>query len=501
MKPPTSVSVAPPATADPPDVLRQSASEVDVLTTRPVESPEHQPKAQGDGEGGARFSEIPTTISTSVSTPAVDGRAPLGDASLEEGDLWGFLVLRIGCVTLWLTDYPLRHFLLIIGLVVIYALWWSGGWFYFFRFAMEHEEDIRLLVVSESAFVIWTPPFLMLLIGLGSLCAPPLWWGIRCVIYCSIVLIIVIYFLFRQQLNPLHKELFYWDGGRPNESGDPLATLAWVAGAVLLQFALFVVLSEPRVARASTSPTGGREIDVDHNRLSCRCRRAGWRPSATAERIAKARQTEPFLYRSVVKRWLKGMDYLTFIRLYKLLAVVGMAVDLITDAAVGVEISSWFQYDPWPRAFAICGYPKYPLSDDDEECVATTRSRLESEAQDLREEQGYLVVGSVILGLSLADFVSLFIHYGIRGSPSLCQHIWIVAFALLEVPILVLTIVWATEASNPMLFIVSAFFTLVTVSWRVGSFAWTIYVRWKNGTSATNTNHKVMRRRASGRRE
>ncbi|CEM39734.1 unnamed protein product [Vitrella brassicaformis CCMP3155] len=92
--------------------------------------------------------------------------------------------------------------------------------------------------------------------------------------------------------------------------------------------------------------------------------------------------------------------------------------------------------------------------------------------------------------LSLADFVSLFIHYGIRGFPSLCQHIWIVAFALLEVPILVLTIVWATVAINPIIFVVSAFFTLVTVSWRIGSFVWSIYMRRKNGTSATNTHHK-----------
>ncbi|CEM30280.1 unnamed protein product [Vitrella brassicaformis CCMP3155] len=73
-----------------------------------------------------------------------------------------------------------------------------------------------------------------------------------------------------------------------------------------------------------------------------------------------------------------------------------------------------------------------------------------------REEQGYQVVGLIILGLSLADFVSLFVYFSIRGSPSLCQHIWIIAFALLEVPILVLTIVWATAASNPMLFAVSA---------------------------------------------
>jgi len=93
MKPPTSVSVAPPATADPPDILRQSSSEVDVPMKRPAESSEHQPEAEGDGKGGTRLSDIPTTVSTSVSTPAVD------DASPEEADLWGFLVLRTGCVT------------------------------------------------------------------------------------------------------------------------------------------------------------------------------------------------------------------------------------------------------------------------------------------------------------------------------------------------------------------------------------------------------------------
>jgi len=56
------------------------------------------------------------------------------------------------------------------------------------------------------------------------------------------------------------------------------------------------------------------------------------------------------------------------------------------------------------------------------------------------------------------------------------------------VPILVLTIVWAPEAVNPILFIVSAFFTLVTVLSRVGPFAWSVYVRRKVGTAAKNTH-------------
>ncbi|CEM25066.1 unnamed protein product [Vitrella brassicaformis CCMP3155] len=200
--------------------------------------------------------------------------------------------------------------------------------------------------------------------------------------------------------------------------GMRFGALAWLAGGALLQLALFIVISEPRLIRASTSPTGGREIDVDHNRLSCCGRRAEWRPSATAEWIAKARQTEPFLYRSVTKRWLKRMDYLTFIRLYKLLAVVGMAVDFITDAAVGFQMITGLPERLWGRARSICMVDgKYPWSDYERECMDTTMSRLKSEAQ------GYGVVGFVILGLSLADFISLFIHYGIRGSPSVCQHI------------------------------------------------------------------------------
>ncbi|CEM30269.1 unnamed protein product [Vitrella brassicaformis CCMP3155] len=303
--------------------------------------------------------------------------------------------------------------------------------------------------------VTWASPSQVLLIGLGSLCAPPLWWGIRCVVYISIVLTILIYLSARQQF-----------GTAGDLSDDPLAALAWLAGAALLQFTLLVVISEPRVTRASTTSTGVKEIDVDHNRLSCCGRRAGWRPSATAERIAKARQTEPFLYRSVVKRWLKRMDYLTFIRLYKLLAVVGMAVDFMTDLAVGVELTSGSGLDQWR---SICGV------EWDWGCVNEVT-------------KGYGVAGYVIMFISWADFVSLFLHYSIRGSPSLCQHIWIVAFALLEVPILVLTIVWATEASNPILFVVPAFFTLVTVLSRVASFAWTIYLRRKNGTAVKNTH-------------
>jgi len=224
----------------------------------------------------------------------------------------------------------------------------------------------------------------------------------------------------------------------------------------------------------------GREIDVDHNRLSCCGRRARWRPSATAERIAKGRQTEPFLYRSVTKRWLKRMYFLTFVRLSKLLAVGGMAVDLITDLAVGVEFTSGIPISS--LAESICGFPDAPWSDADEECMTTAKSRLE------REYLGYQAVGFIILHLSLADVVSLFVHYGIRGCPSLCQHFCIAAFALLEVPILVLTIVWAMEASNPILFIVSAFFTLVTVLSGVGPFAWSVFVRRKIGATAKNTH-------------
>ncbi|CEM16695.1 unnamed protein product [Vitrella brassicaformis CCMP3155] len=59
---------------------------------------------------------------------------------------------------------------------------------------------------------------------------------------------------------------------------------------------------------------------------------------------------------------------------------------------------------------------------------------------------------------------------------------------MLEVPILVLTIVWATEAINPILFIVSAFFTLVTVLSGVGPFAWSVFVRRKIGATAKNTH-------------
>jgi len=368
---------------------------------------------------------VSTTVSTSVPAQAVDGRAALGDgdAWAEERSLWGFLVLRIGCVTLWLTDYPLRHFLLIIGLVVTYALWWWWGCFSVLLVILGYEGS---LFVDDPllAIVIFAPPPLMLLVGLGSLCAPPFWFTLSWVCTAS-----------------MPRDLRF---------GLRFGALAWLAGAILLQFTLFIVISEPRLIRASTSPTGGRETDVDYNRLSCCGHRAGWRPSPTAERIAKARQTEPFLYRLVVKRWLKRMDFLTFVRLYKLLAVVGMAVDFVTDAAVGVEM--------------LFG------------------------SQGLREEQGHIVVGSVILGLSLADFVSLFIHYGIRGPPSLCQHIWIAALALLEVPILVLTILWATEASNAMLFVVSAFFTLVTILSRVGPFAWSIYVRRKVRTAARNAH-------------
>ncbi|CEM29400.1 unnamed protein product [Vitrella brassicaformis CCMP3155] len=213
-----------------------------------------------------------------------------------------------------------------------------------------------------------------------------------------------------------------------------LGILAWVVGAVLVQFTLFVVLSEPRVVRASTSPTGGRDLDVDQDRLSCCGRRAGWRPSAKAERIAKARQTEPFLYRSVTKRWLKRVDYLTFIRLYKMLAVVGMAIDFLTDVAVGVELLFWSDFPSHREAHGL-----------------------------EREGQGIRAAGVIIVGLSMADFVSLSIHYAIRGSPSFSQHLWTTTFALLEVPILVLTIMWARKDINLPLFIVSAFVALVAV--------------------------------------
>ncbi|CEM25237.1 unnamed protein product [Vitrella brassicaformis CCMP3155] len=75
-----------------------------VSATRPAESLEYrsESEAEGDAEGGTGDK----------------------DASPQEADMWGFLVLRIGCVTFWLTDYPMRHFLLIIGLVLIYAVYW-----------------------------------------------------------------------------------------------------------------------------------------------------------------------------------------------------------------------------------------------------------------------------------------------------------------------------------------------------------------------------------------
>ncbi|CEM12931.1 unnamed protein product [Vitrella brassicaformis CCMP3155] len=250
----------------------------------------------------------------------------------------------------------------------------------------------------------------MVLVGLGSLCTPPLWWGILCIIYFFFVLAIV-----------LSGSIFstaVYVSLKPDPFGPGrFGTLAWVAGAVSLQLALFIVLSEPRIVRASTSPTGERKLDVDHNRLSCCGRRAEWRPSPTAERIAKARQIEPILYHSVVKRRLKRMDILTFVRFYKLVAVVGMAMDFITDAAVGLEFIRWSMVDTaWRRARSICGVPPIgsPWDDADEECFDTTRSRLEEEAQ------GHQTVGLIILGLSLADVVSLFLHYSIRGSPSLC---------------------------------------------------------------------------------
>jgi len=93
-------------------------------------------------------------------------------------------------------------------------------------------------------------------------------------------------------------------------------------------------------------------------------------------------------------------------------------VDFITDAAVGFQMITGLPERLWGRARSICMVDgKYPWSDYERECMDTTMSRLKSEAQ------GYGVVGFVILGLSLADFISLFIHYGIRGSPSVCQHI------------------------------------------------------------------------------
>jgi len=99
------------------------------------------------------------------------------------------------------------------------------------------------------------------------------------------------------------------------------------------------------------------------------------------------------------------------------------------------------------------------------------------------ETLGSEIVGYVISGLALADIASVFVHYAIRGSPSLCQHIWIAAFALLELPILVLTLVWAPGAVDPSLIAVSAFFTITTVSWRVGSFARKTYVCRRDGFS------------------
>jgi len=185
------------------------------------------------------------------------------------------------------------------------------------------------------------PPLVMLFVGLGSLFAPPLWCGIRCIIYFSIVLaiglsgrlfgVVVIVWLDLDGPGPFGEDLIGWLFG----------VLTWLAGAVLLQFTLLSVLQEPRVIRASPKPTGGRDLDVNTNRLSCCGSRADWRPSAMAELIAKGRQGEPFLYRSVIKRWFKRIDFLTFVRLHKLLAIVWMVIDFLTSVAVGVALIVW----------------------------------------------------------------------------------------------------------------------------------------------------------------
>jgi len=451
---PTCVRVAPPAPTDPPDVLRQSASKIGVPTRRSAESSKHPSEAEGDGESGARLSDIPTTASTPVSTPAVDGRVSVdAGGALLQGDLWGFLELEIGCMTFPLTDYPRRHFLVVIGLVLIYAVYWSGGLIHLIlASSLGDEYSFAVLVIPIAA-----PSSAMALVGLGSLCASPFWCLTRCVIYLSIFLTIFLSWIMLLSVVGLFKldTLDFVVTSAPDSLGWRVGTMTWVAGAVLLQFTLFIVVSEPRVVRASATPTGGRKLDVDYDRISCCGRRARWKPSATAERIAKARQTEPFLYRSVVNRWLKWMDYLTFIRLYKMLAVVAMATDFMTDAAVGVEFITWSTEDSHER----------------------DAQGLEGEAQRIR------AVGFVILGLSLGDVVSVFIHYVIRGTPSLWQHLCIVAFALLEVPILVLTIVWATEGINLALVIVSVFFTSITILYRVGSFAWSMYMRHRDEMS------------------
>jgi len=84
--------------------------------------------------------------------------------------------------------------------------------------------------------------------------------------------------------------------------------------------------------------------------------------------------------------------------------------------------------------------------------------------------------GIIILCLSAVDLISLNVHYAVTGPPSLRQHLYILLFALPEVFILVLTVMYTEKQWGNLkswkkgIFVFSAIMTSSTVSYRFISF-------------------------------